>query len=139
MKLRYRPVFLATMSLFAIATVVAEDKKIDDSPSYWMRKKLEYSSRILAGLASADFEEIGQSARSMNVLTRLEKWVHASLPDYRAQLKTFQAANERIIHAADKEDLDGAAAGFLQLTTSCVNCHKVVRDAQRSGESRSQK
>ena len=136
--MRYRTVLLAVTSLLAVVTVVAEDKKIDDSPSYWMKKKLEYSERILAGLASADFEEIGQSARSMSVLTRLERWVHASLPDYRAQLKIFQSANERIIHAADKEDLDGAAAGFLQLTTSCVNCHKVVRDAERSGARRSQ-
>ena len=36
------------------------------------------------------------------------------------------------IRAADKGDLDDATEGFRQLTTSCVNCHKVVRDVGRT-------
>jgi cytochrome c556 len=72
----------------------------------------------------------------MNALTQLERWTHASLPGYRAQLKVFQEANERVIRAADKEDLDAAAEGFTQLTMSCVNCHKIVRDAKRPAEAR---
>jgi hypothetical protein len=119
-------------ALLAALNAIGAESDREAGPSYWMKKKLEYSERMLGGLASGDFEEIGQSARSMSVLTRLERWVHAKQSGYREQLKAFQSANERIILAADKEDLDGAAAGFSQLTTSCVNCHKIVRDAQRS-------
>ncbi len=115
----------------AASTALAEESG-DSHASYWMKKKLEYSERLLSGLATEDFEEIGQSARSMNALTRLERWVHATQPSYREELKQFRSANERIIRAADKEDLEESLSGFKQLTTSCVNCHKLVRDVRRS-------
>jgi cytochrome c556 len=123
---------LPTLLLLLGSVIRAEEpQKSASESSFWMQKKLEYSERLLAGLASGDFEEIGQSARSMNALTRLERWVHAKRPGYRDELKAFQAANERIIRAAEKGNLDEAAEGFSQLTTSCVNCHKVVRDVKR--------
>ena len=93
-----------------------------------MKKKLEYSEKILGGLASADFQAIGKSARSLNALNQIEKWVHGNTPEYRTQLRIFQNANEQVIRMADKENLDGAALAYVQLTLSCVNCHKVVRD-----------
>ena len=93
-----------------------------------MQKKLEYSGKILAGLAREDFEEIGKNARSMNALTQMEKWVRGTA-EYRTQLRIFQNANEQLIRMADEEKLDGAALAYVQLTLSCVNCHKAVRVA----------
>ena len=87
-----------------------------------MQKKLEYSEKILAGLAREDFEQISSNARSMYALNQIEKWVRGT-PEYRTQLKNFQNANERIIRMADEEKLDGAALAYVQLTLNCVNCH----------------
>ncbi|MGD9722944.1 MAG: hypothetical protein AB7O59_21220 [Pirellulales bacterium] len=115
-----------------ISHASAAEPQRETGPSYWMKKKLEYSERLLSGLASGDFGEIGQSARSMRALSHLERFGHASFPGYRAQLKHFETANDSIVTAADKEDLDGAAEGFVKLTMSCVHCHKVVRDVQRT-------
>ena len=44
------------------------------------------------------------------------------------QLQIFQNANQQMIRMADDENLDGAALAYVQLTLSCVNCHKIVRD-----------
>ena len=96
-----------------------------------MKKKLSYSENILAGLASADFDQIRKNAQTMKALSQMEKWVRGNTPPYRAQLQVFQDANERLIRMADNENLDGAALAYVQLTLSCVNCHKVVRDSQR--------
>jgi hypothetical protein len=106
----------------------ASDREEERKPSFWMQKKLAYSERILAGLASEDFKEIGKNARSMNAVGQLEKWVRANTPEYRTQLKLFQYANGQLIRMADDENLDGAALAFVQLTLSCVNRHKLVRD-----------
>jgi hypothetical protein len=46
-------------------------------------------------------------------------------------LTLFQTANRELIRAAENENLDGATLAYLQLTLSCVNCHKVVRDLTR--------
>jgi hypothetical protein len=65
----------------------------------------------------------------MSALTQMEKWVRGGTPQYRAQLGIFQNANQQIIRMADEEKLDGAALAYVQLTLSCVNCHKVIRDS----------
>jgi len=97
-------------------------------PSYWMKKKLEYSEKLLKGLADADFEALAKTGRSMNALSQMEKWVRGNVPEYRTQLQMFRNANEQLIRAAEKENLDGAALAYVQMTLSCVNCHKVIRD-----------
>jgi hypothetical protein len=101
-----------------------------NQPSFWMKKKLEYSNQILAGLTSEDFNQIRQSAKAMNALGHIENWVHATRPGYRTQLAIFRDANEQLIAEANEDDLDGATLAYVQLTLSCVNCHKLVRDAK---------
>lgn len=129
MKLRW-VVATAVATLLVAGSALAADKEKEEpgEGSFWMQKKLEYSEKILAGLATADFEEIAKNARSMGALTQMEKWVRSGLPEYRSQLRIFANANEQLIQAAEDEKLDGATLAYVQLTLSCVNCHKVVRD-----------
>ena len=114
-------------ALVAVACLAA-DPEAERQPSYWMKKKLEYSEKILAGLADGDYDAIAKTARSMNSLTQMEKWVRGTMPEYRAQLQMFQNANQQLIRTAERENLDGAALAYVQLTLSCINCHKIVRD-----------
>jgi cytochrome c556 len=116
---------LLTAALLATPAIAEEEP---EKMSFWMKKKLEYSQEILEGMTAGNFEQIGKSARSMNALGYLEKWVRANSSDYRAQLRIFQSANKQLIEMADEQNLDGTAAAYVQLTLSCVNCHKVVRD-----------
>lgn len=106
------------------------DEQPVKKPSVWMRTKLEHSRKVLEGLAMEDFDTIAGSARSMNNLSELEKHVRANAPGYRVQLQFFRAANEELIKQADKKNLEGCALAFHQLTLSCVNCHKALRDKE---------
>jgi hypothetical protein len=102
--------------------------------NFWMKKKLDYSQSILSGLATADFDAIGKNAESMSRLSKLEKWVRRSDADeYRAQLRVFLAANKDLTRAAEQKNIDGATLAFTQMTFSCVNCHKALRD-EKKGE-----
>jgi cytochrome c556 len=98
--------------------------------SFWMKKKLEYSQNILAGIATADFEKIVANAQSMRNLSKIEGFVRAQTPGYRAQLHIFEESADEIIRQAKKDNVDGAALAFTQLTISCVNCHKHLREAK---------
>jgi cytochrome c556 len=122
---------LAGMMMLALLAggvwAVAADPE-PQPPSLWMKKKLAYSETMLVGLVGEDFDQMAKSARSMNAMNQMEKWVRGTSPEYRTQLKIFQNANEQMIRMADKKNLDGAALAYVQLTLSCVNCHKVVRD-----------
>jgi len=96
-----------------------------------MRQKVQASQAILTGLASADFQAIGQNAAAMSAMEQLEKWLRADSPGYRTQLRLFEFADRELIRAAREKNLDAATLAYNQLTISCVNCHKIVRDAVR--------
>jgi hypothetical protein len=105
-------------------------------PSLWMKKKLEYSRNILAGLASEDFDQIAANAESMQTMSRFEAFIRGKMPGYRSQLQVFQSANEQLIKQAQKDNIDGAALAFTQLTISCVNCHKQLREGRADSPAR---
>lgn len=121
--------FAAVLVCLAVTTIRGDDgdKK---TQSYWMKKKLEYSQNILSGLATEDFTAIRANATSMKALDVLEKYIHPRTNEYRMQLQTFQFANDELIRNAREKNIDGAALAYVQLTLSCVNCHKVLRSSR---------
>jgi len=106
----------------------AESK--DQPVSFWMQRKLEYSQNILGGLATDDLEKVLKNAQSMRNLSTIEGFVRRQTPGYMTQLKMFEEATDEMIRQAKRDNLDGAALAFTQLTVSCVNCHKRLREAQ---------
>ena len=106
-----------------------ENAKDDDGkPSVWMKRKLDYTQHILAGIASGDFDQVLKNANAMKGLGKIEAFVRGRTPGYKAQLQVFQEANDEIIRQAQKENVDGATLAFTQLTISCINCHKQLRE-----------
>ena len=102
----------------------------ENQPSVWMRKKLEFSRNILAGLASEDFDKVVANAQAMEGMSRFEWFIRGKTPGYRTQLEVFQNANEEIIRQAQKDNVEGATLAFTQLTFSCVSCHKRLRESK---------
>jgi hypothetical protein len=124
--------WMAGLSLLLLALPAFADEPAKDSaPSVWMRKKLDYSQSILEGLSTADFDKIAQNARAMQSLSRVEAFVRGRTPGYRRQLQIFQSANEELIEQADNDNVEGAALAFTQVTISCVNCHKQLRQEEK--------
>jgi hypothetical protein len=124
---------LALMSLTpAIHLARGDDEKAKpQEPSVFMKQKLSASQNILAGLTKADFDAIKINAESMLVVGYLEKWVRADTPGYQILTRDFTSANKSLIAAAREKNLDGATIAYVQLTFSCVNCHKIVRGAEK--------
>lgn len=118
---------LAALSLATFSLRGAETAK-EDEPSFWMKKKLEYSERILEGLTKADFESISKNAKMMRQLNKIEEFVRGRDEAYDFHLKSFHYANRELIRQCAEEDIDGAALAYTQLTLSCVNCHTHLRD-----------
>ena len=98
--------------------------------SFWMKKKLDYSQGILEGISLADFDKIATNAESMRNLSKIEGFVRRPTPGYTAQLQIFDEAASEIFRQANRDNLDGAALAFTQLTVSCVNCHKRLREGK---------
>lgn len=95
----------------------------------WMKKKLELSQNILAGLTEEDYKKIGLNAGAMNFIGYLEKWDRRDSHEYKQQLGYFTFANRELIRQSKEKNLDGATLAYNQLVLSCVQCHKIVRSA----------
>jgi hypothetical protein len=108
-----------------------EPKADEQQPSFWMRKKLDYSQNILAGIATADFDKIVENAEAMQALSKIEGFVRGRTPGYRTQLQIFEDSNQEILYQAKRDNVEGAALAFTQLTISCVNCHKQLREQSK--------
>lgn len=98
--------------------------------SFWMQKKLEYSKNILAGIATADFDQIVANGEAMRKLSTIEGFIRGQMPGYRAQLQIFEESADEIVRQGKNDNVEGAALAFTQLTISCVNCHKQLRAAK---------
>jgi hypothetical protein len=108
----------------------AADKNQNQPTNFWMRKKLEYSQNILAGITSADLDKVVANAEAMRKLSAIEGFLHGQTPGYRTQLHIFEESADEIIRQGKKDNVEGAALAFTQLTISCVNCHKQLREAK---------
>lgn len=93
----------------------------------FMRLKLSHSQQVLEGIAMEDFEQIAKHAQSMRLLSEDEKWMVFQTPEYRQHSQEFQQICRKLQTAAEAKNLDGAALAYVQMTMSCVNCHKYTR------------
>jgi hypothetical protein len=91
---------------------------------------------MLRGLSTGELDAVAERAEQMRVLSRVEGWIRSGKPGYKAQLHAFEFANSEIHRNAKRGNLEAATLAFQQLTTSCVSCHVLLRDAEPSPESR---
>lgn len=110
----------------ALGALAGQDKQQPES--VWMKKKLEFSQSILAGITTEDFDKVRDSAAAMRRMSALEGFARRKdTKAYRAQLAIFEFSNDELLRYAEEKNIDGAALAFTQLTLSCVNCHKQLR------------
>jgi len=128
--------FLAALALMSSTLAIDlargdDEKSKQQEPSVFMKQKLSASQNILAGLTKADFDAIKKNAESMLVVGYLEKWVRADTPGYQKMMNDFEYANKSLVLASREKNLDGATVAYIQLTISCVHCHKLVRGEEK--------
>lgn len=139
MKTRIASIMLAFAAILIVATrghaVPTQDpakpqEKTErkHKTSLWMKRKLTESQKVLEGMTRGDFAMIETSAKGMQAAGILEAWDRADRPGYKDQVQSFELANDAIIASAQAKNLDGVTLAYSQLTISCVQCHKIVRD-----------
>lgn len=116
----------------AVGTWVAigqsQEPKKDRDPI--MRKKLEHAQKVLEGIAVKDFDLIEKHADNLMILSKKAEWKVLPTPQYTLRSDEFRRNAEDLVKAAKDKNIDGAALAYVQMTMSCVNCHKHVREVR---------
>lgn len=94
----------------------------------FMRVKLTQAQGILEGLTVEDFDQIETNASAMFLLTKAENWKASKDPQFIEHSNEFARVAEKLAQYAKDKNLDGASLTYIQLTLTCIECHRFVRD-----------
>ncbi|HZT82226.1 MAG TPA: hypothetical protein VFA26_18505 [Gemmataceae bacterium] len=104
--------------------------KDDGKITALMRKKLQHSQKVLEGIALNDFKEISQNAEELIDISKQAEWRVIKTPQYELYSNEFRRTADAMVKNAKDRNLDGAALNYVDLTLSCVKCHKYVREVR---------
>jgi len=118
---------VAALVVIAVGAVGhADDKDV----SGLMRKKLLYSQQVLEGIVVNDHAKIAKGAEDLIAVGKAAEWKVLKTPEYETYSNDFRRSAEAMIRNAKEKNTDGAALAYVDMTLTCVKCHKHVREVR---------
>jgi hypothetical protein len=93
-----------------------------------MQKKLQNAQKILEGLALNDLDVIKHHAQELMTLSKTAEFRVVKTPQYDFHSNEFRRTLEDMVKATQKGNIDSATLGYMEMTLSCVRCHKHIRE-----------
>ena len=97
-----------------------------------MERKLQEAQKVLEGVAINDFDKIARHAEGLIVISKTAEWRAVKTPQYEVFSNEFQRTAGDLVKHAKEKNLDAAALSYVELTLTCVKCHKHVREVRMS-------
>jgi hypothetical protein len=123
-------VLIALLALLVVAPALCGNDCEDDKVKELMHRKLENAQKVLEGIAINNFEKIAKHAEELLVVSKAVEWRVMKTPKYEVFSNEFRRAADSLVERAKDKNLDGAALCYVDLTLTCVRCHKYVRDTR---------
>jgi hypothetical protein len=124
---------VAGLAWLCIGPLGADARQNEPAPKktpiqLFMRKKLEATQKLMEGLAIEDYELIGQGARQLEGISAAADFAVVKEALYTQHADEFRRTVAKIQKGAKEKRLDSAALGYMDMTMSCIECHKFVRN-----------
>jgi hypothetical protein len=118
----------AALLIVPIMNGRAEDGK--DDLKALMKRKLEASQRVLEGIALNDFELLSKNADELLRISKALEFRVLKTAQYELYSDEFRRGVETLGQMAKAKNGDGAALAYVEVTLTCVKCHKHVREVR---------
>ncbi|MCC7424791.1 MAG: hypothetical protein IT428_31355 [Planctomycetaceae bacterium] len=110
------------------AAADASPVKKDRPPlNAFMRAKLGASQDILDGLVTEDFAKITKGTLRLQAITVAEEWKLSDDQAWLDQSAEFRRVLGRLKASSANKNLDASALNYMEMTISCIRCHKEFR------------
>jgi hypothetical protein len=119
---------VATLVLFGGVAGMQGHSAAPDKTETLMKRKLQHSQKVLEGVAVQDFKMIERHADELIQISKLAEWRAFKTPTYEVYSNDFRRIAGALIENARKKNVDAAALSYVDLTLTCVKCHKHVRE-----------
>ncbi|OAI55178.1 hypothetical protein AYO44_00245 [Planctomycetaceae bacterium SCGC AG-212-F19] len=128
--MKQSPVLVAVAVLLVAALTICGHAAVQDAVKALMAKKLENAHKVMDGIALGDFDKIGKHADELIRVSKAVEFRVLKTPQYEVYSNDFRRNAETLGQMATAKNLDGAALAYVELTLSCVKCHKHVREVR---------
>jgi hypothetical protein len=123
MMTRIRRFSLTALTTLALAaTTTAQGPAVDRV----MHKKLEVSQKILEAMVTSRWSDLEMRSRDLEDLTNDPAWMVLLAPEYATHSSAFRKSVRALHDAAAKRDLDATPKAYVEVTLSCVDCHRYL-------------
>lgn len=95
-----------------------------------MKRKLVNAQAVLEGIALRDFEKIAKHAEELIAVSQQAGWGVLKTPEYDLYSNDLRRNATELIQQSAAKNLDGAALAYVDLTLTCVKCHKHIREGR---------
>lgn len=122
------------MASLGIALVLVSMVPLAQTPRLerLMREKLGHAEALLVALVTSDWDELEIRALALDEITRDPDWAVLPSVEYSEQSEDFRTAVQDLITAAQARDLDAGPQAYVDVTLSCVSCHRAVALARQA-------
>jgi len=121
---------LAALALVLLLPALKSHGQDDKILHDLMQRKLQQAQKLLEGIAINDLDKVARSAEELIEISKAAEWRVVKTPRYELHSNEFRRIAENVVTAAKEKNLDGAALGYVELTLTCVKCHKYVREVR---------
>lgn len=119
---------LALLSL-AFAATTAQGPAVDRI----MQKKLVVTQTILEAVVTSRWADLEARSRDLEDLTNDPAWRVLTAPEYATHSNSFRQSVRALHDAAAKRDLEAAPRAYVEVTLSCVGCHRYLARSRIAG------
>lgn len=91
-----------------------------------MKAKAGYAHRLLDAVVLGDVEAAREQAFRLKAVAETADWNVMSTPEYVRESDAFLHATEALHQAAAAGNRDAVALAYVEVTLSCVRCHRYV-------------
>jgi hypothetical protein len=124
-----KPILITATAVFALIGMNLGRGEEKATTKELMRLKLGYSQNVLVGITTENFEMISRNAERLVKLSKTTNWYSRQTPEYDLIVTEFRRHAEALQRAGKEKNVDAASIAYVQMTLSCVSCHKYIRAA----------
>jgi hypothetical protein len=124
--------FLTAVLFLAGVPTLSGHAQVDKKTHDLMRKKLDAAQKVLEGIAVNNPNLIALNARELIEISKAVEWRVLKSPQYELHSNDFRRSASALVEAAKEKNVDAAALAYVDLTLSCVRCHKHVREVRQT-------
>ena len=95
-----------------------------------MQQKLDHAQQLLTAVVLGNHVNVERYANELVLISEASTWSPLQTPEYLHYASDFRESANSLMEEAGARNLDGVSLAYMEMTLTCVQCHKHVRGSR---------